>query len=215
VRGNFIGTDVSGTLPLSNQFDGINVAGGRYSSAHGAIGANLDTMDAQCAMVINSNGVVTNDRKECGNRIAFNNRNGISGGFNYSAFLSNSIFSNGSLGIDVDLFGLSQNTANGSRNFPALTGWRREFNLQTQTVGTRVFGTLTNSISQSVTLQFFRSSSCDPSNHGEGQLYLGSITLTGNGAFSFYVPWVDGVITATATSLGSPQTSEFSACLPI
>ena len=67
VRGNNIGTDVSGLQPLGNEFDGINVAGGQFSSATGAVGANHNSADAQCGMVINSNGYVTNDRRECGN----------------------------------------------------------------------------------------------------------------------------------------------------
>jgi titin len=217
VRGNFIGTDVSGTLLLGNQFDGINVAGGQYSTGMGAIGANLNTLDTQCLMAINNNGVVTNDRRECGNRIAFNNRNGISGGYNYYTFLSNAIFSNGSLGLDVEQFGQTPNATGSSRNFPVFTFLWREFNLQTQTLGSRVFGALTNASSQKVTLQFFHSRACDPSNHGEGEVYLGSITLPGNGAFSFFVPYTSGVITATATTTnpGAPRTSEFSACLPL
>ena len=215
VRGNFIGTDVSGTSPLGNQFDGINVAGGQYSTANGAIGANLNSLDTSCRMLISSNGVVINDRRECGNRIAFNYRNGISGGFNNYTFLSNSIFSNGNLGIDAEGFWLTPNDPTRSRNFPVFTGSRREFNLQNQTVGTRVFGSITNSSNQPVMIQFFSSSSCDPSNHGEGQEYLGSITLPGNGAFSFYLPRIGGVITATSTTLGTAKTSEFSACLPI
>lgn len=217
VRGNFIGTDVSGTLPLGNQFDGVNVAGGQYSTGLGAIGANLNTLDTQCLMAINSNGVVTNERRECGNRIAFNQRNGVSGGYNYYTFLSNAIFANGSLGLDVELFGQTPNAANSSRNFPVFTFMLREFNVQTQTFGSRVIGTLTNASSQPVTLQFFHSPACDPSNYGEGQTYLGSITLPGNGAFSFFVPYTSGVITATATTLnpGTPRTSEFSACLPL
>jgi CSLREA domain-containing protein len=213
VRGNFIGTDVTGTSPLGNQFDGINVAGGMYSTAIGAIGANLNSLDTSCRMSINS-GVVTNDRRECGNRIAFNYRNGISGGYNNYSFLSNSIFSNGNLGIDAEGFWLSPNDPTRSRNFPVFTWSLREFNLQTHTFGTRVIGSITNSSNQPVLIQFFSSPSCDPSNHGEGQEYLGSITLPGNGAFSFYVPRIGGFITATSTTLGTPKTSEFSACLP-
>lgn len=216
VRGNFIGTDISGTLPLGNQFDGINVAGGQFSNGVGVIGANTNATDAQCGMVINSSGVVTNDRRECGNKIAFNNRNGISGGFNLYGFLSNSIFSNGELGIDVDQFGVTPNAANRSRNFPVLTWWRREINLQAGIFGTRVGGSITNFTGPAVVIQFFHSPSCDSSNHGEGQTYLGSITLPGNGTFSFFVPGTGGVVTATATKrFGAAVTSEFSACLPI
>jgi hypothetical protein len=217
VRGNFIGTDVNGTQPLGNQFDGINVAGGQFSNATGAIGANLNAADARCQMLIDpATGAVLNDRRECGNRIAFNTRTGINGGFNLYTFLSNPIFSNGDLGIDVDQAGVTPNAANRSRNYPVFTWWRREFNLQAATVGTRVFGSITNFTSPRVVIQFFHSSVCDPSNYGEGQEYLGSITLPGNGGFSFLVPHISGFVTATATTMTTPpKTSEFSACLRI
>ncbi len=90
------------------------------------------------------------------------------------------------------------------------------FSLNPPFVRTRVFGSITNSPSQAVVIQFFHSQSCDPSNHGEGQTYLGSITLPGNGAFSFIAPVRGGFVTATATNrFGLPKTSEFSACLPV
>lgn len=215
VRGNFIGTDATGTLRLGNEFDGINIAGGGFSTALGAIGANRMKSDAQCGLVIDSNGVVVNDRRECGNWIAFNNRNGISAGWNHLAFLSNSIFSNGSLGIDVDEFGLTPNAPDSARNFPVLTSWRPAY-IVNGPIGTIVYGSISNVVDIPVTIQFFHSSACDPSNHGEGQEYVGSITVPGNGAFNFFLPRLGGIVTATATTtLRWQNTSEFSACLSI
>ncbi|HYR85530.1 MAG TPA: hypothetical protein VE422_15690 [Terriglobia bacterium] len=211
VRGNYIGTDVSGTLPLGNQFDGINIAGGQFSSATGTIGANLNSADTLCAIVIDPvSGVVTNDRDECGNRIAFNSQNGITNGFNRFWFLSNSIFSNGALGIDVDLIGVTPNTPTSNRNFPVLSSSRLPFPF----FGTQVTGSITNSSSSPVVVQLFYSPTCDPSGNGEGQYYVGSVKLPGNGGFSFVLPWRGGFVTATSSRINSPLqwTSEFSAC---
>ncbi|MGH9769558.1 MAG: hypothetical protein ACREAB_19200, partial [Blastocatellia bacterium] len=110
VRGNFIGLDAGGLSPLGNLFDGINVAN---SLGFGAIGASIDSrgrLDCDSLPDV-----------QCGNRIAFNARNGISGGFNFHTFLSNSIFSNGALGIDVGPFGLTPNSPGSSGNFPELS----------------------------------------------------------------------------------------------
>ncbi|HYR88102.1 MAG TPA: hypothetical protein VE422_28750 [Terriglobia bacterium] len=218
VRGNFIGTDVTGTLALGNQFDGINIAGGQLSSATGAIGASLNSADPQCGVVIDAaTGRVVNDHPECGNRIAFNSQNGITGGFNRYWFLSNSIFSNGSLGIDADLIGVTPNAVNSSRNFPVWTSAVRQFMLLPPFVGTRVTGSITNRGNQEVVVQIFHSPTCDPSGNGEGQDYVGSVRLPANGTFSFFLPRIGGFVTATSTTRWQPLlwTSEFSACIRI
>jgi hypothetical protein len=214
VRGNFIGLDVSGTRALGNQFDGIHIVGGGTSLSTGVIGANLNSGDPRCGMILDPESHrVLDDRRQCGNRIAFNTGSGIFAGYNAYWALSNSIFSNGMLGIDIDELGVSPNQANRNRNFPLLTWWRREFTTQGG-VGTRVFGSITNSPSQEVVIQYFHSATCDPSNHGEGSVYYGSFRLSGNGSFAFYVPVTGGYVTAVSNTRGG-RTSEFSACLAI
>jgi hypothetical protein len=210
VRGNFIGTDVTGALALGNRFDGINIAGGQFSSATGAVGANLNSADRPCGMVLDRvTGRVINDRRECANLIAFNDQNGITGGLNAYLFLSNSIHSNGSLGISV--------APAGTRNAPVLTSWIRQFLLQPPFIGTRVSGSITNAPSRDVIIQLFHSWTCDPSNHGEGQDYLGSVRLSGNGNFNFFLPRTGGYVTATSSTTSVPWlwSSDFSACLAI
>ncbi len=214
VIGNFIGTDASGALALGNQLDGINIAGGQFSNAVGAIGATSSAIDPQCGLVIDSNGNVANERRECGNKIAFNGRFGVITGFNRYEMLSNSIFSNGDLGIDVDTGGVTPNDPVGSsRNFPLLTSRQVVFDSFGR-VRTRLGGSITNRSSQRVIIQIFNNSTCDPSGNGEGSQLVRTLVLTGNGSFSTIVSPVFGVFTATSTTtgLGSRQTSEFSLC---
>jgi len=208
VRGNFIGTDVSGNVALGNQFDGINIAGGQFSTAMGAIGANTLSTDPLCALLPG------NDRPQCGNRIAFNGRNGINAGFNRYAILSNSIFSNGSLGIDVDGPGVTLNAANRSRNFPVMGPcWQLVFDLSLGRFVLNIDVTVDNFPDQPTTVQIFRNTSCDPSGFGEGEVLIKTFTGLRNGRHRIQIPASGGIFTATATTtLGTPKTSEFSNC---
>ncbi len=105
---------------------------------------------------------------------------------------------------------------NNLQNFPALT------QVMVNGGGTsRVIGSLHSTPDSSFDIDFFDTyldGGCDPSGHGEGGRYVGSITLQtdalGNLAFdleflAFTVP--GSAMTATATSAAG-DTSEFSAC---
>lgn len=218
LRGNYIGVDVNGAN-LGNQFDGANIAGGQFSNASGTIGASQFPWDGKCQMEIDSTGRVLNDRKDCGNRIAFNGRYGVVTGYNSYEILSNTFFSNVDLGIDVDTFGVTPNSPAGSnRNYPEWGLWTRVFFTTPPFVRTRVTGSITNRTSGPRIIQVFHNSSCDPSGNGEGQELILTFTVPGNGAFTFTIPRTSGFITATSTPLntwGSKATSEFSACLGI
>jgi len=219
VRGNFIGVNVNGAS-LGNQFDGINIAGGQFSNASGTIGASQSPWDEKCQVVVDSTGRVTDDAKSCGNRIAFNGRYGVVTGFNSYEILSNTIFSNGDLGIDVDTSGVTPNDPAGSnRNYPEwILPWSRVYYLNPPTVGTRVTGSIENRNSGPRIIQVFHNSTCDPSGNGEGQGLVLTLIVPGNGNFTFSIPRTGGFITATSTPLntwGSKATSEFSACLGI
>ncbi|TMD02445.1 MAG: DUF11 domain-containing protein, partial [Chloroflexi bacterium] len=109
IQGNFIGTQANGVGPLGNLGDGINVAD------TGGIGA-----------VNNSIGGLASG---AGNVIAYNGGNGLNvlGGTRI-AILSNSIFSNAKLGIDLNGDGPTPNDTgdgdggnNNLQNFPVLT----------------------------------------------------------------------------------------------
>jgi hypothetical protein len=164
------------------------------------------------------------------NRIAFN-ATGIaisSTASTGNTVFANDFFSNTNLGIDLGVAGATANDAddadgggNGGQNFPELTG----FTLGAGSItlnGTLDVPDASNNAQYVIAL--YQSADCDlPSGFGEGEVYLGSktVSFTGNGTaapepFSaqFNVtPVVGGVFTATATDPNG-STSEFSACLP-
>jgi titin len=199
VQGNFIGTDPSGTINLGNSGDGVTVTG--FGSANNTIG-----------------GTVTG----AGNIIAYNGGVGVnildpfSSGLNVgNAILSNSIFSNQHLGIDLGGDGVTPNHSggliagpNGFENFPVLAS------AVTSSTETTIQGSLNAAASESFTIQFFADATADPSGFGQGQTYLGSITVmtdsSGNATFTANVPVVPAgyAISATATD-PSGNTSEF------
>src|SRR5262249_19782616 len=127
--------------------------------------------------------------------------------------LSNSIFSNSFLGIDINNDDVTPNDAcdgdtgaNNLQNFPVLTSASSAL----------VRGTLNSTPNTAFTIQFFSNSTCDPSGNGEGQTFVGSTAVTtnasSNASFSFPASLALGqFITATATD-PSNNTSEFSQC---
>src|SRR5439155_18205073 len=80
-----------------------------------------------------------------------------------------------------------------------------------------VFGTLESAPNTAFSVELFANSSCDPSGNGEGQSFLGAISVTtdaaGRATFEQGVPAAPGAafVTATATDPAG-NTSEFSAC---
>lgn len=135
----------------------------------------------------------------------------------------NSIHDCGGLGIDLGAaavadgptfndLGDGDTGGNGLQNFPVL--------LSAATTGSAVVvqGKLDSSPSAQFTLEFFASPYGDPSGFGEGATFVGSTSLTtdgaGHAAFSVTLPAavaVGAVITATATRVSTGDTSEFSA----
>jgi Periplasmic copper-binding protein (NosD)/RTX calcium-binding nonapeptide repeat (4 copies) len=198
IQGNKIGTDVTGTLPIPNSGDGIFV----LSSPGGASIGGTSPGD--------------------GNTIALNGRYGVfvNSGAGCS-ILGNSMFANGNLGINLSgaldgFFGpVTDNDpgdgdggANGLQNFPVITA------ASTGPGSTSVAGTLNSTAETTFRLEFFASGAADPSDHGEGQTFLGFTTVTtdasGDASFNVSLPTVGGgVISATATDPAG-NTSEFS-----
>ena len=201
---NLIGTDVTGQLPLGNGRNGVTI---RSVSDGNVVGGASD--DAR-------------------NVIAFNGATGVAVGFDSAdsssadSVLRNSIHDNGGLGIDLGSNGVTPNDPadvdagpNGLQNFPVLTGAVSSAGMWTVT------GTLDSTPSTTFSVEFFSNSSCDPSGHGEGQVPLGSISVTteasGRAAFQMTIPApLDpvGFMTATATD-PEGSTSEFSACIAV
>ena len=197
VQGNFIGTDASGTAALGNLDDGILITFANSTTIGGA-GAGM------------------------GNVIAFNGRHAVNLTSNSrNSVLSNSIFSNQGMGINLDFSDQvtpndpcdGDTGANNLQNFPVITS-------VTPAAGsTTIQGTLNSSGNMAYTIEFFVNASCDGSGFGEGQSFIGSTVVTTapscNASFNVTFPVsLSGFITATATdSLGN--TSEFSQCWQI
>lgn len=209
ISGNWIGTNPAGDA-LGNELNGVlarnsgpQIIGGTY------------TEDGCCE----------------GNVIAYNGRSGvgITAGGNASWFkgiLSNRIYDNQGLGIDLRDDGVTpndpgdadgENDANHLQNFPVLeTGVISG----TQLV---ITGTLDSTAETDFRLEFFANDACDPSGYGEGQRYLGAHAVTSDaaGQVSFSVVLtgtapglvaVGNALTSTATT-SAGDTSEFSQCV--
>jgi CSLREA domain-containing protein len=195
VQGNLIGTTASGSSGLANSGNGIQISNSASNNTIGGTAAGA------------------------GNVIAFNGADGVfvsSGTGN--RIQRNSIFSNGELGIDLGANGVTSNDpgdpdsgANRLQNFPVLQS------IVVSGSNTTILGSIDSATGNStypITIEFFSNSSCDPSGHGEGETFLGAISVSGPGSFiaTFAVSLpLNSVVTATATD-SAGNTSEFSAC---
>jgi titin len=202
VEGNLIGTDVTGTNPLGNNAYGVEVSD-------------------------STNNVIGSPGSGTANTIAYNGKagvavDGIDGTTGSLAvgnsIRGNSIIANQALGIDLGADGVTLNTAGGPhtgpndlQNFPVLTKAIAEGNGTT-----RVKGSLDSAANTTFTLDFYANATADPSGYGQGQIYLGSATVTTNalGKARFSVDLSVATsrgefVSATATD-PSGNTSEFS-----
>jgi CSLREA domain-containing protein len=211
VLGNFIGTTADGSAALGNGDNGVSVGGAPNNTIGGtASGA--------------------------GNRIAHNGGDGVViFSVTGNSVLSNSIFSNGELGIDLFPDGVTANDpvankdsdtgANNLQNFPVITSVTQSSSLFNPTT---ISGTLNSTPSQNFTVQCFLAGEipedADASGHGEGKFFMAEDTTvttdptTGNGSFecNFLFPQsLEGKKwSATATNEATGDTSEFSANFP-
>ncbi len=194
IQGNLIGTNAAGTSGLANSLDGIQIV----------LGASNTTVG----------GTVAGQ----GNIIAFNGLHGIvlTGNGTGNAIRGNSIHSNTLRGIDLDNDGVTTNDlgdgdlgANELQNYPVLTS--------AVSVGgsTTIQGTFNGAVSTTFNLDFFSSPTADPSDNGEGTVYLGSDSVMTDGSGNATINTVlatsvttGHVVTATATD-ASNNTSEF------
>jgi CSLREA domain-containing protein len=202
VQGNLIGTAADGTTPLGNGLAGsLNRDSG------------IDVLRAEGTTIGGA-------APGAANTIAYSHGDGVrvamGSAFTFccgNAILSNSIHSNGGLGIDLRVpIGVTPNDPgdadrgpNELQNYPVLTS----------AGGNTIQGTLSSIANRSFRLEFFASSEPDASGHGEGERFLGATSVTTNGSgqasFSFTSPTSFGGewVTATATDPAN-NTSEFS-----
>jgi hypothetical protein len=208
VQGNFIGTDVSGNAPLGNS-DGVVISSGNGSTIGSAIGGTAG-----------------------GNLIAHNRQDGVivfGGAAVGNRVLSNSIFSNGEIGIDLVSDEVTANDTddpdspssnNHRQNFPVITSATRSNTTNLTTIS----GTLNSNPNQTFIVQCFVALP-DPSGHGEGQILTGTdttVATNAGGDASFTcpatpIPQPGQAVTATATNTSGTasgtsigDTSEFS-----
>jgi hypothetical protein len=201
VQGNIVGADASGSQALGNSDHGIYALG--------------------C-----SDGLFGGENSGEGNIIAFNGSNGILVGESpgHNRISGNRIFSNGLLGIDLGFLsptgvvtpndpGDTDTGFNDYQNFPVL-----DQVFQVGDAALLVQGRLDSHANADYRVEFFASAACDPSEHGEGERYLGDLDVTTDGAGMANFTTVlattapEGwVFTATATD-AQGNTSEFSRC---
>jgi uncharacterized repeat protein (TIGR01451 family) len=268
VQGNFIGTDITGTVALGNKNAGIsigasnNTVGGTMPGTGNLISGNGDGVlianagnliqgnligtkadgtsplgNLDDGLVISgSNNTIGGTGSGAGNVIAFNSK---AGAFVVSSpsvpvgdsILSNSIFSNSGIGIDLSPNGNRGVTPNDPgdadtgpnnlQNFPQLVFANKNSS------GLNVVGSLNSTASTSFRIEFFVNPTCDSSGNGEGQIFIGSTNVTTdtngfaaiNGNLTPGFDTLGKFVTSTATRLDAQanptDTSEFSACVRV
>ena len=242
IRDNYIGTNVAGDAAQGNGSNGIlvnNVAGniieGNVISSNASNGVNISGSSATQNQVQSnyigtnaagttalgnlgngvliengaSNNTIGGIAAEQGNAIAFNAKGVVVTGSTSTgnSINSNSIFSNTGIGIDLNNDGI---TPNGSNSGTANNG--QTYPLLFTASGTTVSGLLNSTPNTTYRLEFYSSPTSD-----QGQIFLGSITVTTDSAglanFSAPISIIPAgqVVTATATNLTTGSTSEFAA----
>ena len=194
VRANQIGTDITGTVEVPNTEHGILIETG------------LDN-------------IIGGTEDGDGNIIAFNDGDGIRALTNLTvenAFLGNSIFGNGELGIDLggngvtpnDYLDLDHKPPNRGQNYPKVRSTPDQ-----DTGRTTVAITLSSAPSTTYRVEVFANDEPDESGYGEGQYYLGSTDLTtdedGEVSATVSFPGLHSNVSATATDPDG-NTSEYS-----
>ena len=247
IQGNFIGTDVSGRLPLGNGRYGVrihnqstnNTLGGTVAGAGNIIAANVNSGvniadDGTTGTVVQGNYIGTDRCRTirlpngkngveilsasgntiggtvagAGNTIANNANDGVlvdTGTGN--AIQENSIFASGNVGIEL------VNGGNHNQESPVVTS-------ATSGGGSiTVVGYLQSAPNTTFTVEFFANLVCNPSGYGEGEDFLGFLTVTTDDSgytdftATFGLPQGQ-FIAATATDPDN-NTSAFSACVAV
>lgn len=194
VQSNLIGLKPDGVTPLGNGSDGI--------AASGPVG------------------LIGGIAPAYGNRIAWNAGAGVSVAMSASlkqtTIRINSIHDNGGIGIDLEPPGVTLNDAGDTdsganllQNFPTVTNM-----VPSAMNSLLVSGTLASVPSRKYTIDIYGTPQADASGYGEGRTWLGSSTITtdgaGNGLWTILTQNGSiGLVSATATDLAG-NTSEFS-----
>jgi len=209
VQGNFIGTDITGTLDLGNHRIGINV-GGTGTTIGGTSPGEGNTIAFNGGPFGNSGGIIVQGQqiRIRGNRI-YGNKTGSNDG------LGIDLFAGGTSGVTPNDEGDGDGDTNGLQNYPILTSAGPALG---DGAGTHIVGVLNSTPSTTFDIDFYSNPSCAsrPQEYLEGQDYIGSTQVTtngsGNASIDVTLPFtVDNGsrISATATDPAG-NTSEFS-----
>ncbi|MEP6849461.1 MAG: Calx-beta domain-containing protein [Acidobacteriota bacterium] len=194
---------------IENNFIGTNLTGANLGNGGNGVQISLDAHDNR----------IGGSNTTAANVIAFNTHDGVSISGNLAInnmVRSNSVVSNGELGIDLGTNGVNANDAgdgdsgaNNLQNFPLIT----------TAFPNSVSGTLNSSTATPFAIDIYRNNACDASGNGEGQFYLGTANVvtdaTGNAGFNLGLPLnVGQSLSATATDANG-NTSEFGPCFTV
>jgi uncharacterized repeat protein (TIGR01451 family)/CSLREA domain-containing protein len=240
IQGNLIGTDITGSVKLGNEADGIAMSG--LDVYNNRIENNIISGNNQRGIELSSN---AHDIVIRGNRIGVrsgstqslpNLADGIivATGANHIAIGGltpadqNIIAYNG---VGVNQTGVSNITILGNSIFSnaglGISGAEYTYNFRIDDVrvgvSTDVAGLYNSSPNQTYRLEFFSNDTCDASDTGEGQtfLYASSVTTDANGDAPFNITLPPAIaanefITMTATANdGSGGTTQFSRCAAV
>lgn len=223
---------IGGTAPGAGNFIAGNISGGIRLIKLGATGTLIqgNQIGDPASGVANVNGVfiagnahhntIGGTDPDAANVIAGNSGRGVwvtAKAGKGNAIQQNMIYANGSLGIDLNGGGVTDNDAgdvddrgNDGQNFPVITS------AVSSAASTTVTGSLDSTDNETFTIEFFANSAADPSGYGEGEMFIGAtmVTTDGNGHVDFSPTFAVDVpsghfVTATATDSHN-STSEFS-----
>lgn len=223
-----IGTAGAGNIISGNLGNGVELDDSGNVLSFNAIGAQANTYDAAAlgngldgVLVLGNNNTIGSPTS--GNTIAYNGDIGVAVGLSAAdvtaidnAIRGNNIYSNGGLGIDLGSDGVTMNHPtnptpgpNNFQNFPVLSSVTLSGDVATIT------GTLSSAPNSTYYIDFFTSQIWDTTHYGEGQKYLGSITVmtdaSGNASFTATMSGVPSgydYFASTATDTNG-KTSEF------
>ena len=209
VQGNFIGTDITGTLDLGNHRIGINV-GGTGTTIGGTSPGEGNTIAFNGGPFGNSGGIIVQGQqiRIRGNRI-YGNKTAANDG------LGIDLFAGGTSGVTPNDPGDGDADSNGLQNYPILTSAGPALG---EGAGTHIVGVLNSTPSTTFDIDFYSNPSCAsrPQEYLEGQDYIGSTQVTtngsGNASIDVTLPFTvenGSRISATATDPAG-NTSEFS-----
>jgi hypothetical protein len=205
-----VGAQANGNK-VYNNYIGTNAAGANLGNLQDGIYINQDA---------SSNNIGSGFTGGT-NKIAFNGSDGInvSNGQNNS-INANSIYSNVSLGIDLNSDDVTNNDPGDTDAGP---NDRQNFPVIGRATPSRITATFNSKPNSFYDIEYYRVDSCDASGFGEGRYYLGTLDTAftdANGNADVSMPFALSVgqfVTATATTHGGSagNTSEFSQCVAV